>query len=156
MQRTKVSNSAYGTESSHLPIHQVLTSPVDRFGLVGLVGLIKTQNPDVAMLSMGSNLQSLGMKLDASDPLSASFVTPWSHDPAAASSQVEPAYQLPACYNVQPPPAQTKVASFSDESLFFIFYSTPRDALQEVAAAELYARNWRCLLYTSPSPRDRG
>lgn len=143
MQRTKVSNSAYGTESAHLPIHQVLTSPVDRFGLVGLVGLIKTQNPDVAMLSMGSNLQSLGMKLDASDSLSASFVTPWSHDPAAASSQVEPAYQLPACYNVQPPPAQTKVASFSDESLFFIFYSTPRDALQEVAAAELYARNWR-------------
>ena len=143
MQRTTASASAYGTESTHLPIQQVLTSPVDRFGLVGLVSLMKTQNPDVALLTMGSNLQALGMNLDASDALSASFVTPWSQDPAAASKQVEPAYQLPACYNVQPPLAQTKVASFSDETLFFIFYSTPRDALQEVAAAELYARNWR-------------
>lgn len=27
---------------------------------------------------------------------------------------------------------------FSDETLFFMFYSSPRDALQEVAAQELY------------------
>ena len=132
-----------GGEVVHLPVQQVLTSPVDRFGLVGLVNLIKTQDPDMAMLSMGSNLQALGMNLDATDPLSASFVTPWTQDPIVASSQVEPAYQLPSCYHVQPPPAQTKVASFSDETLFFIFYSTPRDALQEMAAQELYARNWR-------------
>jgi len=33
--------------------------------------------------------------------------------------------------------------SFSDETLFFMFYSSPRDALQEVAAQELFNRNWR-------------
>ncbi|WFC98091.1 transcriptional regulator [Malassezia yamatoensis] len=126
------------------PIDQVLYSPADRFGLVGLVSLIKTQDPDMSMLTMGNNLQSLGMNLESSDSLAASFVAPWSRDPALASMQVEPAYQLPSCYNVQPPPpAQSKVASFSDETLFLIFYSTPRDALQEVAAQELYARNWR-------------
>ena len=126
------------------PIHQVLASPADRFGLVGLVSLIKTQDPDMSMLTMGNNLQTLGMNLDSLDSLAASFVTPWSQDPTLASMQVEPAYQLPSCYNVQPPPpAQTKIASFSDETLFFIFYSTPRDVLQEVAAQELYARNWR-------------
>ena len=135
--------AASGDEAA-LPIHQVLVSPVDRFGLVGLVNLLKTQDPDVAMLTMGNNLQSLGMNLDATESLHPSFVTPWSQDPALASMQVEPAYQLPNCYNVQPPPpAQTKMASFSDETLFFIFYSTPRDVLQEVAAQELYARNWR-------------
>jgi len=32
---------------------------------------------------------------------------------------------------------------FSDETLFFMFYSSPRDALQEVAAQELFNRNWR-------------
>lgn len=127
-----------------LPIYQVLSSPVDRFGLVGLVSLIKTQDPDMAMLTMGTNLQGFGMNLDSAEPLHTSFVTPWSQDPTIASMQVEPAYQLPSCYNVQtPPPAQTKIASFSDETLFFIFYSTPRDVLQEVAAQELYARNWR-------------
>lgn len=57
---------------------------------------------------------------------------------------VEPEFHLPSCYNVQPPPpAQSKVANFSDETLFFIFYSTPRDVLQEVAAMELHHRNWR-------------
>jgi len=131
-------------EEATLPIHQVLVSPVDRFGLVGLVSLLKTQDPDVAMLTMGNNLQSLGMNLDSTESLHPSFVMPWSQDQALASMQVEPAYQLPSCYNVQPPPpAQTKMASFSDETLFFIFYSTPRDVLQEVAAQELYARNWR-------------
>lgn len=133
-----------GSDAVNRPIHQVLTSPADRFGLVGLVSLIKTQDPDMSMLTMGNNLQTLGMNLDSLDSLSSSFVTPWSQDPTLASMQVEPAYQLPSCYNVQPPPpAQTKIASFSDETLFFIFYSTPRDVLQEVAAQELYARNWR-------------
>lgn len=135
--------AASGDEPA-LPIHQVLVSPVDRFGLIGLVSLLKTQDPDVAMLTLGHNLQSLGMNLEAAESLHPSFVTPWSQDAALASMQIEPAYQLPSCYNVQPPPpAQTKMASFSDETLFFIFYSTPRDMLQEVAAQELYARNWR-------------
>lgn len=52
---------------------------------------------------------------------------------------VEPEFHLPPCYNVQPPPpGPTKVVAFSDETLFFMFYSSPRDALQEVAAQELY------------------
>jgi CCR4-NOT transcription complex subunit 2 len=35
-------------------------------------------------------------------------------------------------------PGPSKAAAFSDETLFFMFYSSPRDALQEVAAQELY------------------
>ncbi|WFD35711.1 transcriptional regulator [Malassezia cuniculi] len=133
----------YG-DAAQLPISQVLASPADRFGLVGLVSLIKMQDPDMSMLTMGKNLQTLGMNLAVYEPLSSSFVTPWSQDPAAAAAQVEPAFHLPSCYNVQPPPpAQSKITSFSDETLFFVFYSTPRDVLQEVAAQELYARNWR-------------
>jgi CCR4-NOT transcription complex subunit 2 len=52
---------------------------------------------------------------------------------------VEPDFHLPACYlSVQaPPPGPTKAAMFSDETLFFMFYASPRDALQEVAAQEL-------------------
>jgi len=51
---------------------------------------------------------------------------------------LEPDFHLPSCYNVHPPPpAQSKINSFADETLFFIFYATPRDTLQEVAAQEL-------------------
>lgn len=70
--------------------------------------------------------------------LSATFVTPWSDHSTAASLQIEPDFHLPNCYNVQPaPPPQSKVGTYSDETLFFIFYSSPRDVLQEVAAQEL-------------------
>ena len=53
---------------------------------------------------------------------------------------MEPDFHLPACYlSVQaPPPGPAKAAMFSDETLFFMFYSSPRDAMQEVAAQELY------------------
>lgn len=67
------------------------------------------------------------------------FITPWADQSAAHT--VEPDFRLPNCYaNVQaPPPGPTKAAAFSDETLFFMFYSSPRDALQEIAAQELYA-----------------
>ncbi len=37
----------------------------------------------------------------------------------------------------------TKLSLFSDETLFYIFYSITKDALQLAAASELYAREWR-------------
>jgi CCR4-NOT transcription complex subunit 2 len=65
-----------------------------------------------------------------------SFITPWAD--ASAALTIEPDYHLPACYNVQPPPpAQAKANAFSDETLFFMFYSAPRDVLQEMASQEL-------------------
>ena len=36
-----------------------------------------------------------------------------------------------------------KMAMFSEETLFYIFYSMPRDTLQMHAAAELYNHDWR-------------
>ena len=69
--------------------------------------------------------------------LYSTFITPWADSSAAHT--VEPDFHLPACYNVAPPPpGPNKAAAFSDETLFFMFYSSPRDALQEVAAQELY------------------
>lgn len=69
--------------------------------------------------------------------LYSTFITPWADSSAAHT--VEPDFHLPACYNVAPPPpGPNKAAAFSDETLFFMFYSSPRDALQEIAAQELY------------------
>lgn len=60
------------------------------------------------------------------------------------SLPMEQDFSLPACYsvaNVQP--LQSRIPSFSDESLFYIFYSMPRDIMQELAAEELMSRKWR-------------
>lgn len=84
----------------------------------------------------------------ASSSLYSTFITPWADSSAAHT--VEPDFHLPACYNVQPPPpGPNKAAAFSDETLFFMFYSSPRDALQEIAAQELYVP--LAILY-APSP----
>lgn len=52
---------------------------------------------------------------------------------------------LPACYNVQAPPhAATRLGSFTEETLFYMFYGMPRDRMQEMAARELTLnRGWR-------------
>lgn len=57
---------------------------------------------------------------------------------------LEQDYSLPSCYavaNIQP--LQSRIPSFSDETLFYIFYSMPRDIMQELVAEELMGRKWR-------------
>jgi len=48
------------------------------------------------------------------------------------------------CYYNQPPVLKmTHLSKFHLETLFYIFYSMPKDVLQAYAAQELYAREWR-------------
>ncbi|KAF8333569.1 uncharacterized protein EI90DRAFT_2916367 [Cantharellus anzutake] len=124
------------------PAQQVLISPADRWGLLGLLAVIRSADPDTALLGMGTDLGAVGLDMGNLDNLYSALITPWSD--ASAALAVEPDFHVPACYNVQPTlPGPTKAASFSDETLFWMFYSSPRDVLQEVAAQELYNRNWR-------------
>ncbi|GJJ76197.1 CCR4-NOT transcription complex subunit 2 [Entomortierella parvispora] len=114
----------------------------DRFGLFGMLGVIRMADQDSTTLTLGRDLTTLGLSLNSADPLYGTFASPWFEVPA--SSDVEAEFHVPACYNVQPPPsAQAKLSSVMDETLFYMFYSMPRDALQDAAAAELYNRQWR-------------
>ncbi|KAK9431866.1 hypothetical protein V1505DRAFT_367347 [Lipomyces doorenjongii] len=110
----------------------------DLQGLNGLLNFMKVDNNiDI------NDLATLGLNLNQPDnePLSLTFASPWAE---TSTTKVEPDFHLPSCYHVQSaPPQQTKVANFSDETLFYIFYSMPRDFMQEAAAAELTSRNWR-------------
>ncbi|KAK9238517.1 hypothetical protein V1525DRAFT_341351 [Lipomyces kononenkoae] len=107
-------------------------------GLNGLLNVTRMDNSfDI------NDLTSLGLNLNQPDnePLSLTFASPWAE---MSTTKVEPEFHLPSCYHVQSaPPQQNKVANFSDETLFYIFYSMPRDFMQEAAAAELVSRNWR-------------
>lgn len=108
----------------------------DRFGLGGLLSLIRGESGDYSMLALGQDLTQLGLDLNQPEaPLYPSFASPWAD---VDSKPVEPEYQLPPCYTVQNVQSLgTKVSSFSDETLFYIFYTMPRDIMQEVVAAEL-------------------
>ncbi|KAG6884157.1 hypothetical protein C0993_000853 [Termitomyces sp. T159_Od127] len=127
------------------PAQQVLVSAADRWGLLGLLAMLKNVGPDLnqGMSGIGTDLGTMGLDMSYTGDLYSTFITPWADQSAART--VEPDYHLPTCYaSVQaPPPGPSKASAFSDETLFFMFYSSPRDALQEVAAQELWNRNWR-------------
>lgn len=47
-------------------------------------------------------------------------------------------FRLPDCYNVTNVQSiETKIGSFNEETLFWIFYSCPFDIKQQMAAVEL-------------------
>ncbi len=77
-------------------------------------------------------------------PLYPSFVTPWA-EPGSQTQppQIEDMFVIPSCYHVVPPPVESKMSNFNEETLFYQFYSAPQDVLQLMAAEELYSRGWR-------------
>lgn len=112
----------------------------DGYGILGLLGVIKTNDRDLNVLAMGTDLTSLSLNLSTAEPLHASFAHPWTDAPAAK----EPALTLPPSYRVPQPALKTgHFAKFSSGTLLYIFYAMPRDVLQAYAAQELYAREWR-------------
>ncbi|KAM5489860.1 transcriptional regulator [Microsporum audouinii] len=114
----------------------------DRFGLAGLLRMIHSDSPDVASLAIGQDLMSLGLDLNQPEPLHQTFASPFIS--SNVSVPLRPDFTLPACYNVaNVQPLQSRIPSFSDETLFYIFYSMPRDIMQELVAEELMGRKWR-------------
>ncbi|KAL2834443.1 hypothetical protein BDW59DRAFT_137880 [Aspergillus cavernicola] len=117
-------------------------SELDRFGLAGLLRMIHSDSADVASLAVGQDLMTLGLDLNQPEPLHSTFVSPFVAP--VPGVHLEQDFALPGCYSVgSVQPLQTRIPSFSDETLFYIFYSMPRDAMQEVAAEELMSRKWR-------------
>jgi CCR4-NOT transcription complex subunit 2 len=135
---------------------------LDRFGLAGLLRMIHSESPDVASLAVGQDLMTLGLDLNqpeyapisapfsrhqltdsgASRPLHTSFASPFVSSMSAVP--LEQDFSLPSCYNVANiQPLQSRIPGFSDETLFYIFYSMPRDIIQELVAEELMGRKWR-------------
>ncbi|EEP77414.1 conserved hypothetical protein [Uncinocarpus reesii 1704] len=130
--------TSQGTDQT--PLAQM--SDRDKFGLAGLLRMIHSESPDVASLAIGQDLMSLGLDLNHPEPLHPSFASPFV--PSGSGVPLQPDFTLPACYNVaNVQPLQTRIPSFTDETLFYIFYSMPRDIMQELVAEELMGRKWR-------------
>ncbi|MCJ1421366.1 hypothetical protein MMC32_007729 [Xylographa parallela] len=121
------------------PLSQM--NDLDRFGLAGLLETIRSDNPDVSGLAIGQDLTSLGLDLNSQEPLHPTFGGPFAQFP---TRPLQPDFTLPTCYTVlNVHKLDEKISSFSDETLFYMFYTMPRDVMQEVAAIELTGRNWR-------------
>ncbi|TPX30926.1 hypothetical protein SmJEL517_g05617 [Synchytrium microbalum] len=143
---SQISNNSIQTTSNVSPASLSSNgnppNPTVRFGVLGLLDVIRMTDRDLNMLALGQDVTSLGLSLSSADNLYSTFMSPFSETPSLGA---EPQFHLPPCYNLPqpPPPSISKISSFSDETLFYVFYALPRDAAQEAAAQELYNRNWR-------------
>ncbi|CAF9930261.1 MAG: hypothetical protein HETSPECPRED_007585 [Heterodermia speciosa] len=110
-------------------------SDIDRFGLAGLLSTVRSDNPDVLGLATGQDLNQLGLNLNSVEPLYPTFAGPFAE---SGSRQMQLDFKLPECYTVDNVHrVREKIPGFSDETLFWIFYTQPRDIMQELAATEL-------------------
>ncbi|ONI00405.1 hypothetical protein PRUPE_6G087300 [Prunus persica] len=119
---------------------QTSQSAPDPFGLLGLLSVIRMSDPDLTSLALGIDLTTLGLNLNSTENLHKTFGSPWSDEPAKG----DPEFSVPQCYYAKQPPAlhQGYFSKFSVETLFYIFYSMPKDEAQLYAANELNNRGW--------------
>lgn len=118
---------------------------IDKFGLKGISLLVKMDQTDQNSWAIGQDLGLMGLDLSEDLEILKNLASPWQE---TSRSEVEPFFSLSESIlqkNIIPPPepCDNKILSFMDETLFYIFYTKPRDTLQEYAARELVARNWR-------------
>ncbi|XP_047160612.1 probable NOT transcription complex subunit VIP2 isoform X9 [Vigna umbellata] len=119
---------------------QSAQSSSDPFGALGLFSVVHISDPDLKYLAHGIDLTTLGLNLNSSENLYKTFRSPWSDEPAKG----DPEFSVLQCYYAKQPPAlhQGYFLKFSVETLFYIFYSMPKDEAQLYAANELYKRGW--------------
>ncbi|KAL7899249.1 hypothetical protein HDV64DRAFT_248001 [Trichoderma sp. TUCIM 5745] len=115
---------------------------VDKWGIKGLRTLMNSY-PDYHSMIIGMDPGSFGLDLSSPDLISTQMYSVLDDTPPKPTVNINK-FRLPDCYsvtNVQP--IETKIQSFNEETLFWIFYSCPLDAKQQMAAVELHSRNWR-------------
>jgi CCR4-NOT transcription complex subunit 2 len=54
---------------------------VDRFGLLGLLSVIRMTDPDLTTLALGTDLTTLGLNLNSPENLYKTFGSPWADQP---------------------------------------------------------------------------
>ena len=104
--------------------------------------IIRLNSQDKTTVALGLDLTALGLNLNVNEPLYSTFMSPFALEPSLGS---DPAFTIPSCYRLEEgvQPLLSRISSLSDETLFYIFYSMPREAAQEASAQTLYLRGWR-------------
>ncbi|CAE7805611.1 VIP2 [Symbiodinium sp. CCMP2592] len=111
----------------------------DKFGMMGILEAVRMSDPHLNMLALGM------------DPTGSNETPP----------RREPEFYVPRSYFVNPPkPKLEHFSKFSLETLFYMFYSMPRDMQQALAAWQLYERGWLYhkteQMWIAAQPQDDG
>ncbi|KAL1874436.1 transcriptional regulator [Diaporthe australafricana] len=115
-------------------------SEADKWGIKGLLTLM-AKYPSYHALVHGLNPTELGLDLSSEARISEQTFSLTSHEPPKPP---QPKFGLPECYTVRnTQPIEQKMPNFTEETLLYMFYSSPQDKHQYLAAQQLYQRGWR-------------
>lgn len=118
----------------------------DQFGMIGLLTFIRAAEtePNLVTLALGSDLTTLGLNLNSPESLYHTFGSPFADSPCRPH---EIDYHVPSEYRInsfiRDKLAPIKLSRYTEDLLFYLYYTNGGDILQLAAAAELYARDWR-------------
>ena len=62
-------------------------TPSDPYGLMGLLGVIRMQDPDLTTLALGTDLTGLGLHLNSPENVYSTFASPWAEQPLKAEPE---------------------------------------------------------------------
>lgn len=62
-------------------------APSDPYGLMGLLGVIRMQDPDLTTLALGTDLTGLGLHLNSPENVYSTFASPWAEQPLKAEPE---------------------------------------------------------------------
>ncbi|KAI1145755.1 hypothetical protein F4825DRAFT_442930 [Nemania diffusa] len=113
---------------------------IDKWGIKGLRTLMNNY-PDYAACVAGLDPTTFGLDLTSPAMISTQIWSPFNDIPPRPAM---PDFRLPDCYkvnNVQH--LRNKISNFNEETLMWIFYSCPGDYQQQLAAEQLFQRQWR-------------
>jgi len=82
----------------------------DRFGLLGLLSVIRMSDPDLTTLALGTDLTTLGLNLNSRENLYKTFASPWADEPVRG----EPEFVVPPCYDQKAPQLQVYLSLVSE------------------------------------------
>lgn len=95
-------------------------------------------------VSRGQDAASFEHHIAAGQSLLRTYPGPFAGPNAFAPRPLDSDFQIPDCYIVQNvAPIQQRISGFTEDTLFYIFYTSPKDIIQEEVATELMSRKWR-------------
>ncbi|KAI1365464.1 hypothetical protein F5Y08DRAFT_303701 [Xylaria arbuscula] len=113
---------------------------MDKWGIKGLRTLMNNY-PDYSASLAGIDPVGFGLDLASPAMITTQIWSPFHDTPPRPAI---PDFRIPDCYkvnNVQP--LRNKISNFNEETLMWIFYSSPGDYQQQLAAEQLFNRQWR-------------
>jgi len=116
----------------------------DKWGMAGWQALHDGPAAEYKAVSRGQDAASFEHHANLGQSLLRTYPGPFAGPNAYPPRPLDSDFQIPDCYIVQNvAPIQQRISGFTEDTLFYIFYTSPKDIIQEEVATELMSRKWR-------------